>query len=350
MTNPASTRILVKERTGHGGVALHERPLRPMGPQEVLVRVHRAAICGTDLHVYEWNDWAARNYRLPIPMGHELGGEVVAVGGLVTGLEPGMRVSAETHIACGHCRQCRANRRHTCLNLKLFSKQGLGCFSDHTVVPASALRRVPDDLPFRDASIMEPLGVGVRAAMEADLRGRNALVVGCGPIGLFTIAATRALGAARVIAADLHPYRRDLAARLGADAVIDPAATPLPQAAQEASGGEGIDAAIDASGNGRAIQEALTCLVPGGSLILAGLPSAPVALDLAKDVIVREAQIRGIFGRLIDETWLATESLLRSGRLNVEPVLTHSFPLERFEEAFELAVSGAAGKVMFEMA
>ncbi|EHM01760.1 putative chlorophyll synthesis pathway protein BchC [Acetobacteraceae bacterium AT-5844] len=349
MTHPITTRMLVKEWQRHGGVAMHQRELRPLGPQDVLVRVRRAAICGTDLHVYGWNDWAARNYRLPIPMGHEMGGEVLAIGAQVSGIEPGMRISAETHIACGHCRQCRANRRHTCLNLKLFSKQGLGCFSDYTVVPASALRRVPDDMPFRDASIMEPLGVGVRAAMEADLRGRNALVTGCGPIGLFTIAAARALGAARVVAADLHDYRRELARALGADTVINPEVEPLAEATLQATGGEGIDVAIDCAGNGRAIQDSLSSLVPGGALILAGLPSGPVALDLAKDVIVREARVQGIFGRLIDETWLATESLLRSGRLKVEPVLTHSFPLDRFEEAFELAESGASGKVMFDM-
>ncbi len=338
---------VIKARPEAGGLALTPMPLGPIGPRDVLVRVHYAAICGTDLHLYKWNGWAARTYRPPFPLGHELGGEVVEIGAEVTAVAPGDIVSAETHIYCGTCSQCRANRRHTCLNLKVFSKLGQGCFRRHTVVPERALRKVPATIGARRAAIMEPLGVSIRVLMETDIRAATVLIVGCGPIGLFAVAGAAALGAARILAVDPVPFRRELAGAVGADRTA--ASVEDIVAGTGGPGAERIDVAIDGSGHPGAIRAALEALTPGGSLIIASLPDEEISLDISRHVVLREIQLRGIYGRLIDETWLAVERLLSAGAIDVEPILTHSFPLEDFERAFDIAASGQAGKVMFDL-
>src|SRR5262245_53405203 len=201
------SRFVFKERPESGGLALRSVALSEPGKNEVLVKIHSASICGTDLHIYKWNSWAARTYRPPFRLGHEFGGAVVAIGRDVEGIRLGDHVTAETHIACGNCHQCRLNRRHTCEDLRLFSRVGLGCFSDYSVVPAVALRAVPSDIPLDHLTMMEPLGIAVRALTEARAAGAHVLVLGCGPIGLFAVAAAKAYGAASVTATDLSRYR-----------------------------------------------------------------------------------------------------------------------------------------------
>jgi threonine 3-dehydrogenase len=336
---------LVKARAEPGALLLDRRPLPALGAQDVLVRVHSAAICGTDLHLYKWNNWASRHYHPPFPLGHEFSGVILEVGAGVTRLTEGERVVAETHLSCGHCEQCRANRRHTCLNLRLFSRLGRGCFCSHTVVPEQTLRKVPEQLDLRVAAIMEPLGVSVRAVMATEIRAARLLVIGCGPIGLFAVAAAKALGAATIVAVDPAPFRRQLAAELGARHTL---ASLDDEADGSGAGAADFDVAIDASGHPGAIRAGLALLKPGGSLIIASLPSEAVSLDLARHVVLREIVVRGVYGRLIDETWLQVENLLAAGTLDVRPILTHSFPLADYDRAFKTAASGEAGKVLFD--
>jgi len=332
------TRTVVKVAAGHGNLELEERHLDRPGAGQVLLRIRRAAICGTDLHIYRWNEWAARNYRVPLVLGHEFCGEVLELGPGVTGLREGQRVSGETHIFCGTCDQCRSNRRHTCSRLQLFSKSGYGCFCDYTIVPANALRIVPDHLSLNEAAVLEPLGVGIRAATAAGISGKSLLVTGCGPIGLYTIAAARALGACEIFAADLSPRRLDMARQVGADMSVDVAGMENGT----------VDAVIDATGNASLIEAALSVIRPGGTMLLVGLPERPLALQ-AGHVINREIAVKGIYGRLIDETWLSAERLLAAGRLPIDRIETCEFPVTQFKDAFECALSGTTGKVIFNL-
>jgi threonine 3-dehydrogenase len=314
---------------------LTDRILAQPGPGEALLRIRRAAICGTDLHIYHWNDWAARNYTLPLVLGHEFCAEVMDVGAGVENFRPGQLVAGETHLFCNTCEQCRNNRRHICDNLRLFSKSGFGCFCDYSIVPSRALRAVPDGIPLERAAVLEPLGIGVRAAMEAEAAGKRVLVLGCGPIGLYAIAAARALGAVRIAAADLSPRRLAMAMAAGAD---EPASSPLPSNA--------FDVVIDATGSASATEGAFAAVRSGGTMIVVGLPDRPIAVAPAH-LIGREITLRGLYGRLIDETWLATERLLKTGRLVLDAIETAEFPLSDHGEAFRLAASGTTGKVIF---
>lgn len=338
---PDTARSVFKERPEANGLALRAVALRAPGPDEAQIRVHSAAICGTDIHIYKWNDWAARTYKPPFAMGHEFGGTVLAVGSAVRRVAVGDTVTAETHIPCGHCPQCRMNRRHTCENMRLFGRLGLGCMGEITVVPEAALRVVPRDIPIEFATMMEPMGVAVRATREINTGGAHVLVLGCGPIGLFAIAAARAFGAARITASEPSAYRRDLARSLGADTVVDPTTTTLPAAL-----GTKADAVIDTSGHEPAVAVALDCMRSGGDIVFASLPERPFAIDITKHVVLREITMRGVYGRRIDETWLQVEALLRTRGTEFAKVLTHRLPLERFDDAFALACSGEAGKVV----
>lgn len=338
--------VLVLGRPERDAVELVARKLPELSPSDVLLRVLAAGICGTDLHIIDWNGWAARAYAPPFALGHELCAEVLACGDAATGFKPGDRVVAETHLSCGECSQCRKNRRHTCENLKVLSRLDRGAFADVTVLPAALLRHVPPQLSPVLATLFEPLGIAVRAASMAAVAGKTVLVTGCGPIGLMTVAVARRFGARRIIGVDIVSERLDLARSLGADLVVDSSRQPM----ADAVSGDDIDVAIDASGNGRAISEALACVVTGGELILLGMTDGDVPLDLARQVILREVSIRGVYGRLIDETWLMAERLMSDARFDLSPLITHEFALADFAEAFACARSGKAGKVVFRLA
>jgi threonine 3-dehydrogenase len=303
---------------------------------QVLVRIHSASICGTDLHIYKWNDWAARVYRPPFRLGHEFGGTVTAVGPDAKGIKPGDHVTAETHIACGYCHQCRLNRRHTCENLQLFSRIGLGCFSDYTVVPAAALRVVSGDIPLDHLTIMEPLGIAVRAVTEANVAGAHALILGCGPIGLFAIAAAKAYGASSISATDLSDYRLELAQQIGANATLN-----LQEEVREAA-----DLIIETTGSEAAFTRALSHVRAGARAVFASLPERPFSLDVTRHVVLRELTISGVNGRRMDETWIQVERFLRTHGPSVAKVLTHRVALSNFEAAFTLAAGRQAGKVV----
>jgi threonine 3-dehydrogenase len=333
------------------GAELVQIPTPEPGEDEVLVKVHAASICGTDLHIFDWNEWAeGRIPRVPMTFGHEVAGTVEAVGSEVHHVEQGAFVAAETHIACGRCGTCRTGRAHICENLRILGVDTDGAFADYVVVPAQNAWVVGEGIAPDVASIMEPFGNGVHAAFGTgggeDLATNAVAVIGCGPIGLFGVGIARALGAWKVIAIEPNDYRRSMAAPMGADVLIDPLDTDPVAAVMEATNGSGAEVVLEMSGNAKAIDQGTRTLARGGRMSLLGLPDGPVTLDLNDQVIFKEARLQGITGREMFRTWQQTTTLLSTGRVDVAPVITHRFELERFEEAFAVAASGDSGKVI----
>jgi threonine 3-dehydrogenase len=333
------------------GAELLDVPRPQPGEGEVLVRVHAASICGTDLHIYDWNEWAAGRVRpLPMTFGHELAGTIEEIGPEVHHVKPGEFVAAETHIACGHCSTCRTGRAHICENLQILGVDTDGAFAEFVVVPAQNAWPVGEGIDRDVASIMEPFGNGVHAAFGTgggeDLATNTVAVLGCGPIGLFAVGIARALGAFRVIAVEPNDYRREKAREMGADLLIDPAVVDPVGSVHEATGGTGAEVVLEMSGNESAIDQGTRMLARGGRMSLLGLPDGSVALDLNDQVIFKEARLQGITGREMFRTWQQTQTLLSTGRVDVRPVITHRFPLEEFAEAFQVTASGLSGKVI----
>ncbi|MET0800538.1 MAG: L-threonine 3-dehydrogenase [Actinomycetota bacterium] len=321
------------------------------GDDEVLVRVHGASICGTDLHIHEWNEWADRRIAsVPMTFGHEVAGTVEAVGNEVHHLQPGTFVAAETHIACGHCSTCQTGRAHICENLRILGVDTEGAFAEYVVLPAQNAWVVGEGIDPDAASIMEPFGNAVHAAFGTgggeDIATNTVAVIGCGPIGMFAVGVARSLGAWKVVAIEPNDYRRAKAAEMGADVLLDPMDLDPVNAVLELTKGAGAEVVLEMSGNDRAIDQGTRMLARGGRMSLLGLPDASVTLDLNDQVIFKEARLQGITGREMFRTWQQTTTLLSTGRVDVSPVITHRFPLERFEEAFETTASGRSGKVI----
>jgi len=335
-------------KAGEGpGVEWRRVPVPDPGPEEVLVRVTASAVCGTDLHIAQWNAWARNaGIRLPLVMGHEFCGEVVGTGSRVRVLKPGAYVAGETHLPCGACYQCRNGLQHICGNLKLFGIHRDGCFAEYATIPEQCAYPVPATIPPRIAAMLEPLGTSLRAVLEMDVSGGSVVVIGCGPIGLFAIASARALGASRIIGLDVREERLGLAQKVGCGLMLDPLHTDVTARVLEATDGVGADAIIEASGNAAALESAFRFLRKGGRCALIGLPSVPVRLNLGPDVIFKEATIFGIHGREMFRTWTRMQELLSSGLLNVDPVATHEMPLSEAAEGLALLERGEGGKVI----
>ncbi|MBS1117410.1 MAG: L-threonine 3-dehydrogenase [candidate division NC10 bacterium] len=339
-------RALVKE-TDNTTMRLFDVPRPEPGPGEVLVKVRAAAVCGTDLHIAQWTPWAQRaGIRLPLVMGHEFSGEVVALGPDVKGVRAGDYVAGETHVPCGQCFQCRNGLQHICGNLKLFGIHRDGCFAEYATIPAICAHRIPTTIPPNVAAMLEPLGTSVRAVLEVHPAGETVAVLGCGPIGLFAIAAAKAAGASRVIATDVREERLKLARAVGADLTLDARQVKVADVILQETGGVGVDAIVEASGSVPAIEGAWKYLRKGGKVALIGLPSDPVRVNLGPDVIFKEARIIGIHGREMFATWTRMEHMLERGMLRVDPVITHVMPLVRWAEAFRLLEEGQGGKVI----
>ncbi|HKP97368.1 MAG TPA: L-threonine 3-dehydrogenase [Fibrobacteria bacterium] len=325
------------------GIALLDWPEPECGPNDVLIRIRKAAICGTDLHIDQWDEWAARTIPVPMPVGHEFFGVVEAVGREVRGLRVGERVSGEGHVTCGHCRNCRAGRRHLCRNTQGVGVNRPGAFSELLSLPAVNVFPVPEGIPDEIACILDPLGNAVHTALSFDLAGEDVLITGAGPIGIMAAAVARHVGARNVVVTDVNAYRLDLASRMGAKAV--PA---LPGALDRAMADlgmvEGFDVGMEMSGNGKAFQDMIGHMNHGGKVAMLGIPPAEVAIDWGK-VIFKGLILKGIYGREMFETWYKMTAMLTSG-LDITPVITHRFPLAGFAQAFETARSGQAGKVI----
>jgi threonine 3-dehydrogenase len=333
------------------GAELVEVPVPTPADDEVLVRVHAASICGTDLHIFDWNGWAQERIRsVPMTFGHEVAGTVESVGHEVHHVRVGEFVAAETHIACRNCSPCLTGREHICENLRILGVDTDGAFADHVVLPAHNAWVVGPGIDPDVASIMEPFGNAVHAAFGSgggeDIATNVVVVIGCGPIGLFACGVARSLGAWKVIAIEPNGYRREKASEMGADLLIDPSSVDPVEGVMQATGGQGAEVVLEMSGNATAIDQGTKMLARGGRMSLLGLPESGVTLDLNDQVIFKEARLEGITGREMFRTWQQTTTLLSTGRVDVAPVITDRFPLERFEEAFERTASGMSGKVI----
>ncbi len=318
------------------------------GPDDVLIRVRSAALCGTDLHILDWNAWAqGAGIKLPCILGHECSGDVEAIGVNVKNCKVGDKVVAETHIPCGTCYQCLNGEQHICNNLKIFGVHTNGCFAEFAVIPSVCARKIPADISHDVGSIMEPLGTAFRAALETKVGGANVVVLGCGPIGLLAVASCKTLGAAQTIATDISPYRLDIATQVGADKVLNPIEDNVVQQIMAATDGVGVDVVIEASGNIAALKQSFGFLRKGGTVAIIGLPGQPIELELGKEVVFKEATVIGIHGRRMFETWTRMERLLNVDKLDVKPVITHRMSLDDWQEGVRLAKSGQASKVIF---
>ncbi|MBW8887597.1 MAG: L-threonine 3-dehydrogenase [Fibrobacteres bacterium] len=325
------------------GITLLDWPEPECGPNDVIIRVRQTAICGTDLHIRQWDEWARKTIPVPMPVGHEFFGIVEKVGWEVRGLKPGDRVSGEGHITCGHCRNCRAGRRHLCRNTEGVGVNRPGAFAERLSLPSVNVFPVPDGIPDEVACILDPLGNAVHTALSFDLVGEDVLITGAGPIGLMAAAVARHVGARNVAVTDVNPYRLALAERMGAKAV---AAGPgaLDRAMGELRMQEGFDVGLEMSGNAGAFRDMVGHMNHGGKLALLGILPADASIDWGQ-VIFKGLILKGIYGREMFETWYKMTAMLQSG-LSVAPVITHRFPMEEFEKAFETAGSGQAGKVI----
>lgn len=337
-------KALVKADAGPG-LELAEVPVPAVGPGEILVKVFAGGICGTDLHIYNWDEWARPRIIPPRIIGHEFCGSVVKAAPDVTTVSPGEFISGEGHVACGTCRSCRTGSPHICERLQVIGVDRDGAFAEFVAMPAANAWKIEPSIPRDVAAIMDPLGNAVHTALEAPLVGRSVAIIGCGPIGLMAIPVCHMAGAAFVAASDVSEQRLALARRLGADLVVNAKTEDVPARIREGNGGQGIDVVLEMSGNPDGLHDGLRALRNGGWVSLLGLPTGPVPIDIANDVIFKEARLTGIFGRKMWQTWEQVTALLRSG-LDVTPVITHRLPVDRFEEAFELLRSGSAGKVI----
>jgi threonine 3-dehydrogenase len=342
-------RALVKTEAGPG-LKLIEVPEPDCGPDQVKIRVLRAGLCGTDLHLESWDDWAADTVRAPLTIGHEFYGEVAAVGAEVTGIEIGDRASGEGHIVCGRCRNCRAGRRHVCINTVGLGVNTNGAFADYVVLPAANVWRQPDSIDPELGAIFDPLGNATHTALQWPVVGEDVLVTGAGPIGVLAAAIVRHAGAKHVVVTDISDYRLGLAKAAGADLCVNVARTRIAEAQHELGMREGFDIGLEMSGAPSAVVEMLANLNHGAKVAMLGLPKDPYPIDWGR-VITHMITIKGIYGREMFETWYLMSSMLATSTTfadAVRSVITHRFPAEQWADAFATARSGECGKVILD--
>jgi threonine 3-dehydrogenase len=336
---------LVKTAAGPG-LTLTEVPEPSCGRDDALIRVLRTGICGTDLHILEWDEWASEHVVAPLVVGHEFVGRIERLGEDVEGLAVGDLVSGEGHLVCGKCRNCRAGRRVQCARTQSVGVNRDGAFAEFVAMPAGNLWRHPPGISLDVAAIFDPLGNAVHTATAFSLAGEDVLITGAGPIGLMAAVLARHLGARHVVVSDVSPYRLELARKLGVTSAVNPAAEDLAHVVSQLAMTEGFDVGFEMSGHGEALAQMLAVMCHGGRVALLGLPSAPVAIDLST-VVMNMVTIRGIYGRQMFDTWYQMSVFIESG-LDISPVITHRFVAERYEEAFAVVRSSQCGKVILE--
>jgi len=339
-------KALVKVAAGPGFV-LRDVPVPTIRDNEVLIKVRRAGVCGTDVHIYEWDDWARGRCVPPFTVGHEFAGDVTQVGSVVTDVHVGDRVTAEGHIVDGRCMLCRTGNAHACPYTKVIGVDRDGCFAEYIAMPATNVWHLDDNISYDVGGIHDPMGNAFHTALTADIPGATVLITGCGPIGIFAAGICRAAGASRVICSDVNDTRLELARQMGATDVVHPdEVEPLVKRVTEF----GVDVVLEMSGVPSAIHQAFALVRPAGRVQMLGVPAKPMPFDFATELVFKGVTVYGVTGRRMYDTWHQMTRFLRSGAFDPTPVITHRFPLEQADDAIAAIKSGAAGKVIFDIA
>ena len=332
--------------TAAPGIHLTEVPRPDLGPNDVLVKIKKTAICGTDLHIYKWDEWAQKTIPVPMHVGHEFYGIIEEVGSEVTVYKKGDRVSGEGHLTCGHCRNCRAGNRHLCRNTIGIGVNRPGAFAEYLAIPESNIFKLPEHISDDVASILDPFGNAAHCALAFDVVGEDVLITGAGPVGLMAAAIVRHIGARHVVVTDVNPFRLSLAEKMGVTAAVDVSQTSLASVMKQLGMREGFDIGMEMSGNPRAFKNMLEVMNNGGKIAFLGIPAEDFAIDW-HHVVFKSLTIQGIYGRRMYETWYKMASMLASG-LDVSKVITHRFPVEQYQRAFDIMLSGQSGKVILD--
>jgi threonine 3-dehydrogenase len=336
-------KALVKKKA-EPGLWLEEVPVPTIGVNDVLIRVWRTGICGTDVHIYKWDEWAQKTIPVPMVVGHEFVGEIVEVGSNVTDFFPGEIVSAEGHVVCGRCRNCLAGRRHLCKDTKGIGVNRPGAFAEYIAVPMTNVWHHRPGIDLDIAAIFDPLGNAVHTALSFDVLGEDVLITGAGPIGCMAAAVAKHAGARYVVVTDVNEYRLNLAKKMGADLALDVRSTRIADAQKQLGMQEGFDVGLEMSGNPSALRGIIDNLCHGGKIAMLGIPAEPIAIDW-NTVVFNMLTIKGIYGREMYETWYKMTTMLQSG-LDVSPVITHRFAYDEFQKGFDVMLSGESGKVL----
>jgi threonine 3-dehydrogenase len=328
------------------GAEIREVPLPQFGLTDVLVKVKVASVCGTDLHIYNWDPWAQHRIHPPLIPGHEFCGHVAAVGSEVTSVREGDFVSAEMHVACGKCLQCRTGEAHICQHVKIIGVDQNGAFAEYVCIPESNIWKLDPAIPLEYASILDPLGNAVHTVLAGDIAAKTVAITGTGPIGLFAIAVARACGATQVFAIEINEHRRKIAKEMKADFVLDPTQDDVLQVVLDATRGTGVDVVLEMAGHPDAIRTGFEILRRGGRMSLLGIPTKPIEIDLADDIIFKGATVQGINGRRMYQTWYQMTALLKAGKLDLRPVITDRIDMKDFAKGMERLKTGAASKIL----
>ncbi len=328
------------------GIWLHESEIPELGHNDLLIKIRKTAICGTDIHIYNWDEWSQHTIPVPMTVGHEYVGTVAGIGQEVSGFEIGDRVSGEGHITCGHCRNCRAGRRHLCRNSVGVGVNRPGAFAEYLVIPAVNAFKIPENISDDLAAIFDPLGNAVHTALAFDLVGEDVLITGAGPIGIMAAAVARHAGARHVVITDINSYRLELAARLGATRTVRVDQEDLGEVMTELGMTEGFDVCLEMSGVAAALHQALDKINHGGKIAMLGIPASHTAIDWSQ-VIFKGVTIKGIYGREMFETWYKMASLIQAG-MDLTPVITHHYSVDDFQQGFDVMRSGLSGKVILD--
>lgn len=337
-------KALVKARP-EPGLWLEEVPIPQISANDVLIKIKKTAICGTDIHIYHWDNWAQKNINPPLVIGHEFVGEIVEIGASVQDhFQIGERVSGEGHIACGHCRNCRSSRAHLCRRNVSVGVTRQGCFAEYLVIPASNAYRIPHNIRDEEAAVLDPLGNATHSALSFDLVGEDVLITGAGPVGTLAVAVAKHVGARFIVITDVNPYRLQLAKKMGATVAIDPTKIRIKDVMDELGMKEGFDVGLEMSGNSVAFNQMIQAMNHASRIALLGFLPTETTIDWSQ-LIMKGITLKGIYGREMYETWYKMITMLQSG-LDVFPIITHEFSYQDYEQAFQLMSGGQSGKIL----
>lgn len=328
------------------GIWMTDVPMPVIKPDELLVKINKTGICGTDIHIYEWDQWSQENVPTPMVIGHEFAGEVCEVGSLVRGFNLGDRVSGEGHLTCGACRNCRAGKQHLCRETRGIGVNHPGAFAEYLAIPASNAFLLSESISDSVGAILDPFGNAAHTALSFDMVGEDVLITGAGPIGIMAVAIAKHVGARHVVITDLNPYRLQLAEKMGATMAVNIQQQNLTDVMQQLGMREGFDVGLEMSGNGRALNDMMGVMNHGGAVALLGIPPSETAINW-NNVIFKGLRIKGIYGREMYETWYKMQSMIQSG-LDITPVITHQFSIDDFQQGFDVMRSGESGKIVLE--